>query len=88
MLCLLQQEQSGLEENLSDAVVDQLSDNMMLINVYWFEFQNLRKQSLGKSEFVESTIQHIMALLIPYLTDQQRQFMVECNELYWRNKQS
>jgi AcrR family transcriptional regulator len=88
MLFVILNENVRLADNsLSENTVDELADNMMLIYTHWFEFQNLRKRQLNQHEFIQSTILQIMALLAPYMGDQQRQFMIECNLLYQRDRQ-
>ena len=67
--------------------IDQLADNIMLIFTHWFQFQNLRKKSLDQHQFIQGAILQIMALLAPYLGEQQLQFMETCTELSLREKQ-
>lgn len=68
--------------------VAELADNMMLIYIHWFEFQNLRNRRLEQHEFIQTAILQVMTMLAPYTGQQQRAFMAECNALYQREKHS
>ncbi|WP_461519001.1 TetR/AcrR family transcriptional regulator [Porticoccus sp.] len=67
--------------------VERLTDSIMLLFTYWYQFQNLRNRKLDQHDFIQSAILQIMTLLAPYMGDQQLQFMEACLNLYQREKQ-
>ena len=67
----------------SPSQLDALVKNIVMVVIYWWNFNSLNSKNNEKSELLmHQGVYQVMALIAPYLSDSKQNFFNDCSEFY------